>query len=150
MRSNRKWCKRRGSSLECQNCFFVYSIIDSNLKNLFYSHLLAFTGKKHPSLCSVNSVSSNPSSHTIALKKLHSFDRFIQSNFSINPKIFFRQNINIADHITEKSKSIFIYSSKKNYLFLALKPAYFFIPEFRLAAMLIRIVIIQVASKLFQ
>ena len=34
MRSNRKWCKRRGSSLECQNCFFVYPIIDSNLKNL--------------------------------------------------------------------------------------------------------------------
>ena len=33
MRSNRKWCKRRGSSLECQNCFFVYPIIDSNLKN---------------------------------------------------------------------------------------------------------------------
>ncbi|MGJ0687591.1 hypothetical protein ACR74R_13075 [Mediterraneibacter gnavus] len=32
MRSNRKWCKRRGSSLECQNCFFVYPIIDSNLK----------------------------------------------------------------------------------------------------------------------
>ena len=35
IRSNRKWCKRRGSSLECQNCFFVYPIIDSNLKNLF-------------------------------------------------------------------------------------------------------------------
>ena len=34
IRSNRKWCKRRGSSLQCQNCFFVYSIIDSNLKNL--------------------------------------------------------------------------------------------------------------------
>ena len=34
IRSNRKWCKRRGSSLECQNCFFVYPIIDSNLKNL--------------------------------------------------------------------------------------------------------------------
>lgn len=33
IRSNRKWCKRRGSSLECQNCFFVYPIIDSNLKN---------------------------------------------------------------------------------------------------------------------
>ena len=33
-RSNRKWCKRRGSSLECQNCFFVYPIIDSNLINL--------------------------------------------------------------------------------------------------------------------
>lgn len=32
--SNRKWCKRRGSSLESQNCFFVYPIIDSNLKNL--------------------------------------------------------------------------------------------------------------------
>ena len=36
IRSNRKWCKRRGSSLECQNCFFVYPIIDSNLKNLFH------------------------------------------------------------------------------------------------------------------
>ena len=34
IRSNRKWCKRRGSSLQCQNCFFVYTIIDSNLKNL--------------------------------------------------------------------------------------------------------------------
>ena len=31
-RSNRKWCKRRGSSLQCQNCFFVYPIIDCNLK----------------------------------------------------------------------------------------------------------------------
>ncbi len=43
IRSNRKWCKRRGSSLECQNCFFVYPIIDSNLKNLsltFY-HILS-------------------------------------------------------------------------------------------------------------
>ena len=33
IRSNRKWCKRRGSSLQCQNCFFVYPIIDCNLKN---------------------------------------------------------------------------------------------------------------------
>ena len=32
--SSRKWYKRKGSSLECQNCFFVYPIIDSNLKNL--------------------------------------------------------------------------------------------------------------------
>ena len=39
IRSNRKWCKRRGSSLECQNCFFVYPIIDSNLKNLLSSSL---------------------------------------------------------------------------------------------------------------
>ena len=39
IRSNRKWCKRRGSSLECQNCFFVYPIIDSNLKNLSYNNL---------------------------------------------------------------------------------------------------------------
>ena len=38
IRSNRKWCKRRGSSLECQNCFFVYPIIDSNLKNLCNKH----------------------------------------------------------------------------------------------------------------
>ena len=37
IRSNRKWCKRRGSSLQCQNCFFVYPIIDCNLKNLFNS-----------------------------------------------------------------------------------------------------------------
>ena len=36
IRSNRKWCKRRGSSLECQNCFFVYPIIDSNLTNCCY------------------------------------------------------------------------------------------------------------------
>ena len=36
IRSNRKWCKRRGSSLECQNCFFVYPIIDSNLINFTY------------------------------------------------------------------------------------------------------------------
>ena len=35
IRSNRKWCKRRGSSLQCQNCFFVYTISDCNLKNLF-------------------------------------------------------------------------------------------------------------------
>ena len=35
IRSNRKWCKRRGSSLECQNCFFVYPIIDSNLTNFY-------------------------------------------------------------------------------------------------------------------
>ena len=34
IRSNRKWCKRSGSSLQCQNCFFVYPIIDCNLKNL--------------------------------------------------------------------------------------------------------------------
>ena len=34
IRSNRKWCKRRGSSLQCQNCFFVYPIINCNLKNL--------------------------------------------------------------------------------------------------------------------
>ena len=43
IRSNRKWCKRRGSSLQCQNCFFVYPIIDCNLKNLsltFY-HILS-------------------------------------------------------------------------------------------------------------
>ena len=33
IRSNRKWCKRRGSSLQCQNCFFVYTISDCNLKN---------------------------------------------------------------------------------------------------------------------
>ena len=39
MRSNRKWCKRRGSSLECQNCFFVYPIIDSNLKNFLAAFL---------------------------------------------------------------------------------------------------------------
>ena len=39
IRSNRKWCKRRGSSLECQNCFFVYPIIDSNLKNLLILRL---------------------------------------------------------------------------------------------------------------
>ncbi len=44
IRSNRKWCKRRGSSLECQNCFFVYPIIDSNLKNLvqLFSYFLLF------------------------------------------------------------------------------------------------------------
>lgn len=39
IRSNRKWSKRRGSSLKCQNCFFVYPIIDSNLKNLSYNNL---------------------------------------------------------------------------------------------------------------
>lgn len=39
IRSNRKWCKRRGSSLECQNCFFVYPIIDSNLKNFINSRI---------------------------------------------------------------------------------------------------------------
>ena len=38
IRSNRKWCKRRGSSLQCQNCFFVYPIIDCNLKNLLFSY----------------------------------------------------------------------------------------------------------------
>ena len=42
IRSNRKWCKRRGSSLECQNCFFVYPIIDSNLINLPADFLLNF------------------------------------------------------------------------------------------------------------
>ena len=42
IRSNRKWCKRRGSSLECQNCFFVYPIIDSNLTNLsIYNIIIA-------------------------------------------------------------------------------------------------------------
>ena len=40
IRSNRKWCKRRGSSLQCQNCFFVYPIIDCNLKNLSISFYL--------------------------------------------------------------------------------------------------------------
>ena len=45
IRSNRKWCKRRGSSLECQNCFFVYPIIDSNLKNLLLT--LYFINKKN-------------------------------------------------------------------------------------------------------
>ena len=44
IRSNRKWCKRRGSSLQCQNCFFVYSISDCNLKNLL----------KHTTLKSLN------------------------------------------------------------------------------------------------
>ena len=39
IRSNRKWCKRRGSSLQCQNCFFVYPIIDCNLKNLSLSSI---------------------------------------------------------------------------------------------------------------
>ena len=38
IRSNRKWCKRRGSSLQCQNCFFVYPIIDCNLKNFKISN----------------------------------------------------------------------------------------------------------------
>ena len=54
IRSNRKWCKRRGSSLECQNCFFVYPIIDSNLKNLAQQAQLLFdfmfqdiSGSKH-------------------------------------------------------------------------------------------------------
>ena len=47
IRSNRKWCKRRGSSLECQNCFFVYPIIDSNLKNL----LLNFVFKLYHKTC---------------------------------------------------------------------------------------------------
>ena len=37
IRSNRKWCKRRGSSLQCQNCFFVYTISDCNLKNFLNS-----------------------------------------------------------------------------------------------------------------
>lgn len=45
IRSNRKWCKRRGSSLECQNCFFVYPIIDSNLKNLSLSCTYNFSSK---------------------------------------------------------------------------------------------------------
>ena len=45
IRSNRKWCKRRGSSLECQNCFFVYPIIDSNLINLL---ILRFYCTLHP------------------------------------------------------------------------------------------------------
>ena len=48
IRSNRKWCKRRGSSLECQNCFFVYPIIDSNLTNLGLSCFALF-------ICSSNS-----------------------------------------------------------------------------------------------
>ena len=34
IRSNRKWCKRRGSFLRYQNCFFVYTITDCNLNNL--------------------------------------------------------------------------------------------------------------------
>ena len=42
IRSNRKWCKRRGSSLECQNCFFVYPIIDSNLTNLSLRFLFVY------------------------------------------------------------------------------------------------------------
>ena len=46
IRSNRKWCKRRGSSLECQNCFFVYPIIDSNLKNLLSSPLYFIAYRK--------------------------------------------------------------------------------------------------------
>ena len=46
IRSNRKWCKRRGSSLECQNCFFVYPIIDSNLKNLLSSSLYFIAYRK--------------------------------------------------------------------------------------------------------
>ena len=45
IRSNRKWCKRRGSSLECQNCFFVYPIIDSNLKNLLSGCLPSYDGQ---------------------------------------------------------------------------------------------------------
>ena len=49
IRSNRKWCKRRGSSLECQNCFFVYPIIDSNLTNLLSSSLY-FIGYRKDSI----------------------------------------------------------------------------------------------------
>lgn len=41
IRSNRKWCKRRGSFLQCQSCFFVYPIIDCNLKNLYLSVVTA-------------------------------------------------------------------------------------------------------------
>ena len=46
IRSNRKWCKRRGSSLEC---LFVYTIIDSNLKNLLQS-IVILTGEHLPLL----------------------------------------------------------------------------------------------------
>ena len=46
IRSNRKWCKRRGSSLQCQNCFFVYPIIDSNLKNLLYIYDLKINSEE--------------------------------------------------------------------------------------------------------
>ena len=42
IRSNRKWCKRRGSSLQCQNCFFVYPIIDCNLKNFYTISAFSF------------------------------------------------------------------------------------------------------------
>ena len=34
LRTNRKWCKRKGRSLRIQICFFVYTISDSILKNL--------------------------------------------------------------------------------------------------------------------
>lgn len=42
IRSNRKWCKRRGSSLQCQNCFFVYTISDCNLKKLVTKDFLYY------------------------------------------------------------------------------------------------------------
>ena len=42
IRSNRKWDKRRGSSLQSQNCLFVYLIIDSNLPNLTMLFVVCF------------------------------------------------------------------------------------------------------------
>ena len=46
IRSNRKWCKRRGSSMQCQNCFFVYTISDCNLKNLLLTLLYFIAYRK--------------------------------------------------------------------------------------------------------
>ena len=94
IRSNRKWCKRRGSSLECQNCFFVYPIIDSNLKNLLNIHyFILFLVRTTPTINPINTkgkilikIHSNPCKIVPATAKsrlLLSHDKyelFIKSN----------------------------------------------------------------------
>ena len=56
IRSNRKWCKRRGSSMQCQNCFFVYTISDCNLKNLLLRQTESFKRYRLPTNISASIV----------------------------------------------------------------------------------------------
>ena len=91
IRSNRKWCKRRGSSLECQNCFFVYPIIDSNLKNLsltFYHILSQSSILRLPKSSLPTALSAHIS--TLSFNTISSAHAFI---LFINPTHFIRSCI---------------------------------------------------------
>ena len=85
IRSNRKWCKRRGSSLQCQNCFFVYPIIDCNLKNLK-------RGNEKVAISNINTIISNDIQKVwnivLAVDKYNSWRSDLSKTEIINDKQF--------------------------------------------------------------